>query len=66
MIEIDYTIGLILKDPAASYWLKDALKSAVERDPVDAVNDAAVLLKVLRHKLDNVMTVNMLRDRRVA
>jgi len=33
----------VLSDPAASFWLKDALRSALARDPVDAANDAEVL-----------------------
>ena len=30
----------ILHDPATSKWLKDALRSALERDPIDVLNDA--------------------------
>jgi hypothetical protein len=37
----------ILDDPAASGWLKAALRSALSRDPVDVANDAEVLAKVL-------------------
>ena len=37
----------VLSDPAASFWLKDALRSAVVRDPVDAANDAEVLFRLL-------------------
>ena len=33
----------ILEDPSASDWLKGALRSAIERDPVDALNDALVI-----------------------
>jgi hypothetical protein len=36
-----------LSDPAASVWLKDALRSALARDPVDAANDAEVLFRLL-------------------
>jgi len=36
-------IERVLEDPAASYWLKAALRSALSRDPVDAANDSAVL-----------------------
>lgn len=40
----------ILADPAASFWLKESLRSALARDPVDALNDADVLVAVLdRH-----------------
>lgn len=41
------TIDEILADPAASFWLKAALRSALLRDPVDAANDADVLARVL-------------------
>jgi hypothetical protein len=37
----------ILEDPGISYWLKDAIKTAYERDPVDALHDARRLLKML-------------------
>ena len=44
---------MTLADPSTSYWLRDALKSAMKRDPVDAINDAEALLKLLTawHKL---------------
>jgi hypothetical protein len=35
-------------DPSTSFWLKEALRQALKRDPFDAVNDAIVLLDVLR------------------
>lgn len=44
----------VLFDPAASSWQKDALRSALARDPVDAANDAEVLFRLLDgrcHKL---------------
>ncbi len=37
----------LLDDPSASSWLKSALRSALERDVVDALNDALVLAEVL-------------------
>lgn len=33
----------ILSDPAASYWLKDAVRAALDRDVCDALNDAEAL-----------------------
>lgn len=42
----------ILADPTASYWLKDALRSAMARDPVDAANDAEFLSAVLAEIAD--------------
>jgi len=41
------TIDEILGDPAASFWIKAALRSALSRDPVDAANDAGLLAQVL-------------------
>jgi|HubBroStandDraft_1064217.scaffolds.fasta_scaffold117441_3 hypothetical protein len=41
----------ILADPAASSWLKDALSSALERDAVDALNDALALAGTLEARL---------------
>lgn len=49
------TPELILNDPAASFWLKNALRSALERDPVDAANDAAVLAIALQEWCDAVL-----------
>jgi hypothetical protein len=43
-----------LVDFSASDWLKAALCSALERDPVDALNDAEILVKTLREYLDAV------------
>lgn len=37
----------VLADETASFWLKEALQSALERDPVDALNDALVLAAIL-------------------
>ncbi len=45
------TIEEVLRDPAASLWLKAALRTALERDPVDAANDAEVLLRLLDARL---------------
>jgi hypothetical protein len=42
----------LLADPSASTWLKTALAAALERDPVDAANDAEVLSAVLGHRAD--------------
>jgi hypothetical protein len=44
----------IFEDPSASTWLKSALRVALERDPVDALNDALALAEVLEERLHNV------------
>jgi hypothetical protein len=41
------TIEAVLEDPAASFWLKAALRSALSRDPVDAANESELLARLL-------------------
>lgn len=45
------TVPEVLNDPKASNWLKDALHSALTRDPMDAANDAAFLASLLRQAM---------------
>lgn len=45
----------ILDDPAASFWLKNTLRSALDRDPVDALNDSELLVVALKERLDFVV-----------
>ena len=49
------TIDEVLADPAASHWMKDALRSALARDPVDVANDAAFLCALLDKRADAAM-----------
>ena len=39
---------LIYSDPCSSYWLKNAVKDALQRDPIDAIADAEALVALLR------------------
>jgi hypothetical protein len=48
-------IEQVLADPAASFWLKEALRSALSRDPVDAANDAEVLAQLLDRRCQEVL-----------
>jgi len=41
----------LFDDPATSFWLKNALKTALQRDPVDALNDAQILVERLQAHL---------------
>jgi hypothetical protein len=41
------TVEDVLNDQATSHWLKSALSTSLERDPVDALNDTLVLVAVL-------------------
>jgi len=49
-------IDAILADPAASYWLKTALRSALCRDPVDAANDSEILARLLEERCDRILS----------
>jgi hypothetical protein len=48
-------IDEVLRDPAASFWLTNALRSALERDPVDATNDAEVLARLLDRRCRKIL-----------
>ncbi len=41
------TVEEVLNDCATSYWLKSALQTSLERDPVDALNDTLILAAIL-------------------
>lgn len=48
------SVEQIINDPATSFWLKKALIEAVERDPLDALNDAVVLSRILQDRFDSL------------
>lgn len=50
----DDEIRQILNGPGTSNWMKVALSTAINRDPVDAVNDAELLAIVLRHRAEQI------------
>ena len=50
----DDEIRQILNGPGTSGWMKVALSTALNRDPVDAVNDAELLALVLRHRAEQI------------
>ena len=50
----DDEIRKILEGPGTSTWMKLALTTALNRDPVDAVNDAELLVLVLRHRAEQI------------
>jgi len=45
----------VLLNPAASYWLKAALRSALARDPVDAAHDADILARLLYRRCQEIL-----------
>ena len=48
-----------LKDPALSCWLRDAMLSALESDPVDAANDAGLLALVLDRRAGEIAALSL-------
>ena len=48
---IKITKEMILESDDASDWLKNALRSLLKRDPVDALNDVEVLKLVIEKEL---------------
>ena len=53
--KIPQEITNTLHDPACRTWLRDALSTALPRDPVDALADAEHLVHLLRLRLDTVI-----------
>ena len=49
------TAAEVLDDAAASKWLKNALREALLRDPVDALNDSLMLAAVLEAHVREVL-----------
>ena len=41
-------IAAVVADLGTSFWLRDALRAAAARDPVDAVDDAELLVSLLQ------------------
>ena len=50
-IMIKITKEMILESNDTSWWLKNALRTQLERDPVDALNDVEVLKIVAEKEL---------------
>ena len=48
-------IVAIVADPSVSYWLKQALAAALDRDPFDAERDAILLSTLLTRRVDVIV-----------
>ena len=44
----------IMNDLYTSFWLRDALCALLNRDPVDALDDAEILADIMRKNLDEI------------
>ena len=52
------SVEAVIEDPASSYWLKSTVRSALMRDPADALNDALLLTALLDRHLRNVLELD--------
>lgn len=48
-------IAVVMSDPSASFWVKTALQTALERDAVDAANDARMLADLLEQRAEALL-----------
>ena len=53
----------ILENPSSSFWLKQALRSALDRDPLDAARDAEILAYLLTTRADKITSSTALLAR---
>jgi hypothetical protein len=44
----------VMADPSTHYWVKEQYIAALERDPVDALNNAKLLAAMLQDRLDAI------------
>jgi hypothetical protein len=49
------SVETLLRDPSTSFWMRNALVSAMSRDPVDSANDAELLAKVLNRRCERLL-----------
>lgn len=49
-------IQSLIANPSTSAWLRDALQSSTQRDPVDAANDAELLAELLDQRCREVLS----------
>lgn len=53
-------INQTLNDPSTSNWLKQALKTALQRDCVDAANDASHLSALLTARAKEALKIRVI------
>lgn len=53
-------IETLLRDPSTSHWLKHALRSALERDALDAARDADLLAELLEDRVADLLATPLM------
>ena len=54
--EAERRIEFVLAHPGMSRWLKNAMRTALDRDPVKVLNDLGILNTLLRARCEVLMT----------
>lgn len=54
-MSVSHLITRLQTDPCVSNWLKDALESALDRDPVDAARDSLLLAYALDRLCEGIV-----------
>jgi hypothetical protein len=49
------TITEVLESPCTHFYLKEALKVFLTKDPIDAANDAELLSELMRQRVENYL-----------
>ena len=49
------SIEEVLSDPSTSFWLRDALRAALARDPVDAAHDSEIMARLLDRRCQEIL-----------
>tara|TARA_Y100000310_G_scaffold12791_2_gene13178 strand:+ start:2236 stop:2478 length:243 start_codon:yes stop_codon:yes gene_type:complete len=62
----DQTCERYLAAPDVSFWMKDAIKALRNRDPVDALNDAEELHRLMARRWNEQIATDNRRRRRRA
>ena len=55
----DDELRVLVQDPTVSFWLRDALSSALCRDPIDAAADAGLLSIILDRRAAAINARNL-------
>jgi len=50
-------VQAVLASPETSFWLRESLQAALQRDPVDALKDAEYLVKLLASRCAEIQHV---------
>lgn len=45
----------VLADPCVRYWVKSSINTLLEKDPVKAYQDAALVAEIFKQRLDEIM-----------